>query len=135
LEPVEFVELNFDFHPKAVQRWLQDLDFRIQKILTVSHFRLGLFKRFIPTGILVALDSFFQWTGKFWQLTPSVFVRAGLDGERGVSVPEDIINWFKCPKCENSLLEFQKDYIHCASCNSNWAVRDGIFDFREPLSQ
>ena len=27
LEPVEFVELNFDFHPKAVQNWLKEVGF------------------------------------------------------------------------------------------------------------
>ncbi len=109
LEPVEFVELNFDFHPKAVRRWLQDLDFHIEKTLTVSHFRLGLLKRLIPTGILVALDSLAQWSGSLWQLTPSVFVKAGLSGESSGSVPDSIINWFKCPECEKSPLELQRN--------------------------
>src|SRR3989304_2491767 len=27
LEPVEFVKLNFNFHPKAIRNWLQDLGF------------------------------------------------------------------------------------------------------------
>ncbi len=62
-EPVEFAELNFDFHPKTVQKWLREIGFHIERMLTVSHFRMGLLKRWVPTGILVALDSLAQWTG------------------------------------------------------------------------
>src|SRR3990170_3268584 len=53
LEPVEFVELNFDFHPKAVRNWLRELGFETERTLTLSHFRVGLLKRIVPTGILV----------------------------------------------------------------------------------
>src|SRR5574341_129795 len=76
LEPVEFAELNFDFHPKAVRNWLMDLGFTIERTLPVSHFRIGLLKRIIPTSMLVFFDSIFQWTGAWFQFTPSVFVRA-----------------------------------------------------------
>src|SRR5687768_17514605 len=76
LEPVEFVKLNFDFHPKAVRNWLEELGFVIEKTLALSHFRVGFLKRIVPTNILVFLDSLLQWTGAFWQFTPSMFVRA-----------------------------------------------------------
>ena len=135
-EPVEFVELNFDFHPKAVRNWLQELGFHIERTLTVSHFRLGLLKRLIPTGILVALDSLAQWTGSLWQLTPSVFVRAGLGGERSGVIPfGEVLQWFKCPGCGNAPLENHDDYLQCSSCGSRWAFRDGIYDFREPSNK
>ncbi len=78
LEPVEFVKLNFDFHPKAIRNWLGELGFSIEKTLTVSHFRLGLLKRIFPAKLLAALDGFFQPTGAFWQFTPSIFVKARL---------------------------------------------------------
>ena len=45
LQPVEFVKLNFDFHPKAIRYWLDQQDFTIQKTLTLSHFRIGWLKR------------------------------------------------------------------------------------------
>src|SRR5919106_228602 len=76
LEPVEFVKLNFDFHPKAIRSWLENLGFDIEKTLTLSHFRVGFLKRVIPTSLLVFLDSLAQWTGALWQLSPSVFIRA-----------------------------------------------------------
>ena len=69
LEPVEFVKLNFDFHPKAVRNWLNNLGFNIEKTLTVSHFRLGLLKRIIPAKLLAALDGLFQPSGALFQVT------------------------------------------------------------------
>jgi ubiquinone/menaquinone biosynthesis C-methylase UbiE len=134
-EPVEFVELNFDFHPKAVRAWLQEIGFHVDKTLTVSHFRLGLLKRLVPTGILVTLDALAQWTGSLWQLTPSVFMRASLDGERSGFVPGDVIQWFKCPECGSSPLEDHQGHLRCSSCGCQWAVREDIYDFKEPLNQ
>jgi len=133
-EPVEFVALNFDFHPKAVQGWLKELGFHIEKTLTVSHFRMGLLKRLVPTGILVALDSLAQWTGSLWQLTPSVFVKAGLGGDRSGTIPGDLIQWFKCPSCGHYPLESSQEHLSCLSCGSQWAVKDRIYDFREPVN-
>ena len=134
-EPVEFVELNFDFHPKTIRIWLRDIGFRIEKTLTVSHFRLGLFKKIIPTGILVALDSLAQWTGSLWQLTPSVFVKASLGGERDGTVPGNIVQWFRCPACEASPLTAESEHLHCNACAADWAIRDGIYDFKEPVTK
>ena len=87
LEPVEFATLNFDFHPAAVRGWLRQLGFEIQKTLTVSHFRAGVLKRVVPVGVLVFLDSVLQWTGEFWQLTPSVFTRAQLKASASETPP------------------------------------------------
>ena len=75
LEPVEFVRLNYDFHPKTICNWLRESDFVLEKTLTLMHFRLELLKRIIPTAVLVFLDLLFQWTGTRWQLTPSVMMR------------------------------------------------------------
>ena len=128
LEPVEFVELNFDFHPKAVRQWLTGLGFRIERTLTLSHFRMGLLKRLIPTGILVFFDSLFQWTGAWWQWTPSVFVRAVRQGGTASAG-----GFFKCPQCGSSTLEEGPGGLTCPGCGSRWEVRDGIYDFREPM--
>lgn len=135
LEPVEFVELNFDFHPKAVQNWLKKLGFSIERILTLSHFRVGFLKRFVPTGILVFFDSILQWTGAFLQVTPSVFVKAQLEtGEqRTVEIPANVISFFKCPDCGTSPLVDKTNYLECSSCKKKWEIKDGIYDFREPV--
>jgi ubiquinone/menaquinone biosynthesis C-methylase UbiE len=135
LEPVEFAKLNFDFHPKAVKNWLQDLGFKIEKTLTLSHFRIGLLKRIIPTGILVFLDSISQWTGTFWQLSPSVFVRAKTQSGMKQEIPNHILLFFKCPDCGHTPLVEKENYLECSNCGKKWGVQDGIYDFREPIEK
>ena len=134
LEPVEFVELNFDFHPKAVQNWLKELGFSIERILTLSHFRVGFLKRIVPTGFLVLLDSIFQWTGAWWQMTPSVFVKAvGAKQASGSERRElSILEYFKCPNCGQSPLADKSDHLECPGCKKKWEIKGGIYDFREP---
>lgn len=139
LEPVEFVKLNFDFHPKAIRQWLEELGFRIEQTLTVSHFRLGLLKRVLPAGLLAALDGIFQPTGELVQLTPSVFIRAKVARGSIDVAPENIMRyphpsrWFQCPQCGAHPLDDQGVHLRCSTCGRKWAFRDGIYDFREPL--
>lgn len=80
LEPVEFVELNFNFHPGSVRTWLRRAGFAVERQLAVSHFRLPLVKSLIPSRALVAADSALQPTGRWIQLSPSVFVLAQAKG-------------------------------------------------------
>lgn len=137
LEPVEFVELNFDFHPKAIRQWLEELGFTTERTLTLSHFRVGVLKRLVPTGILVFLDSLFQWTGAWWQLTPSVFVKAvGANQAEGSPKRElSTLEFFKCPDCGTSPLADKSAYLECPGCRKRWEIKDGIYDFREPMNR
>jgi ubiquinone/menaquinone biosynthesis C-methylase UbiE len=134
LDPVEFVKLNFNFHPAGVRRWLADLGFSVERTLTVSHFRLELLKKTMPLNLLVGLDALLQWTGSFWQLTPSVFMRARLGKGSPARIPENPVDWFKCPVCSCSPLEAHPDYLACPDCDRKWPVREGIYDFREALT-
>jgi SAM-dependent methyltransferase len=127
LEPVEFTPLNFDFHPQAVRHWLAECGFERQRQLTVSHFRLGLFKRLLPLRLLVWMDSMAQRTGDWWQLTPSVFTLSRATGETPVAQPGA---FFQCPACGNSGLEEREAALHCPACSRTWPVVDGIYDFR-----
>lgn len=136
LEPVEFVKLNFDFHPKAIRNWLEELGFSIEKTLTVSHFRLGMLKRIVPAKLLAALDGLFQPTGAFLQLTPSVFVKAKVektDAGKMNENPVNVIELFKCPDCGSEKLEEKKDHLYCPNCQAKWAAHEGIYDFREKV--
>ena len=134
LEPVEFVKLNFDFHPKAIRAWLSELGFTIEKTLTVSHFRLGFLKRLVPAKLLAALDGFFQPTGALWQVTPSVFVRAKVEGNsQKIELPMNVIGLFKCPICGSGDLKDKQSHLLCPKCGARWSVNDGIYDFREKM--
>lgn len=134
LEPVEFVKLNFDFHPRAIRTWLGELGFTIEKTLTVSHFRLGFLKRLVPAKLLAALDGFFQPTGALWQVTPSVFVRAKMKGDpQKIELPLSVTGLFKCPICGSGDLKEKQGHLLCPKCSARWPVNDGIYDFREKM--
>ncbi|MCC6260313.1 MAG: methyltransferase domain-containing protein [Anaerolineales bacterium] len=132
LEPVEFVKLNFDFHPQAIQNWLSDLGFRIDRILTVSHFRLGVLKRLFPAKWLAALDGILQPSGRFFQLSPSVFVQAVMQSANSATPPPGaMLELFKCPDCGSENLIDQKEYLACSACKAEWPIQDGIYNFKE----
>jgi len=105
--------------------------FAVERTLTVSHFRLGLLKRLIPLKLLVWMDSLAQFSGNFWQLTPSVFVLA-----RAVSPTASVEQsppaegaFFQCPACGSALADTPPE-LTCASCGRVYPVKDGIYDFR-----
>ena len=125
-EAVEYLPLNFDFHPAAIRDWMRAAGFSIERTLTVSHLRLGFLKRALPTKLLVAIDSVLQLTGGLFQLTPSVFLRASASSE-GTRATEGA--FFACPACA-APLEDTPPLIHCANCGEEFPVIDGIYDFR-----
>lgn len=127
-QPVEFAPLNFDFHPKAMRRWLGEARFAIERQLTVSHFRMRWAKRLLPLGLLVSLDGLFQYTGALFQYTPSVFVRTRAAGE---SPRAKEGTFFKCPECGTALPGEQDGQLKCSNCKRQWAKKNGIYNFKE----
>ena len=129
-EQVEFVALNFDFHPKAVRQWLDEIGFDLQRQLTVSHFRIGIIKRLFPASFLAWLDSLAQLTGDWWQLAPSVFTLNHARGESPVAADGA---FFQCPQCQHAPLDESPEMLSCPKCGAKYAIRNGIYDFREPI--
>jgi len=126
LEPIEFAALNFDFHPRKVKTWLETNGFELQRQLTVSHYRMGLFKKLIPLKILVWMDSLAQLSGDAWQLSPSVFSRSLAVGTSALAQPG---TFFKCPQCDSALQDTPPVLI-CPGCRQEFSVENGIYDFR-----
>ncbi len=127
LQPVEFVPLNYDFHPAWVRRHLKECGLRIAQIRTVSHFRVGFLKRTVPTGWLISLDRLLQPTGALWQLSPSVFVRAAAPEDRPAAPPGGL---FRCIACGSLLLADEGDRLLCTDCDTAFPFQDGLYDFR-----
>jgi len=126
-EPIEFAPLNYDFHPATVRAWLRSSGFAIQRQLSVSHLRMGFLKRALPLRWLVAWDSLFQWTGEFWQYTPSIFICSRAMGTLpGLATPG---SFFRCPACGQELPD-TPPLITCESCGQKYPVEGGIYDFR-----
>jgi ubiquinone/menaquinone biosynthesis C-methylase UbiE/uncharacterized protein YbaR (Trm112 family) len=128
--PYEFVELNFDFHPRWMEAQLRQTGFTLQARRSVSHFRLGLLKRLVPTEYLVKLDRLAQPTGRWWQLTPSVFVKNRATLARPTAKEG---SFFRCPVCYSADLAELPHMLTCEACQRVWPIRDGLYDFREPL--
>ncbi len=130
LEPVEFVKLNFDFHPRWIRQQLRLARFAPGRTLTVSHFRFAPLKQIVPTPWLTAVDSAVQWTGNWWQLTPSVFVRSAHPAQGPTAVAPA---FFACPACLTPLPTEPVNGRFCCpnpACNSKWAVENGLYDFK-----
>ena len=127
-EPVEFVELNFDFHPKYIREQLAVAQFNAGQTIPVSHFRLGVLKRTIPTSLLVTMDRVAQYSGPLWQFTPSVFVKSATP-PIGSLAPAD--EFFACPECKQPLQE-DGNRLPC-SCGRVWAIEDGVYNFKQPI--
>ncbi|MGC9349463.1 MAG: class I SAM-dependent methyltransferase [Anaerolineae bacterium] len=127
-EPVEFVDLNFDFHPKWVWEELKGVGLTREEVRTVSHYRVEFLKRLIPTPLLVKLDALAQPTGNLWQLSPSVFVRASADAGRPSPAAG---TFFRCPACGASLGGPPQEEFEC-TCGRTWRRNGAIYDFRYP---
>jgi len=128
--PVEFVEMNFDFHPAWMQEQLAEAGFHVKHQRTVSHFRLPLLKRLVPPRALARLDGLFQPTGARWQLTPSVFLHCTL-GDSAAAAPAGAL--FGCPACGSAGLLTSLEALACPDCGRRWPIEDGIYNFKESV--
>jgi SAM-dependent methyltransferase len=130
--PVEFVDLNFDFHPRWIRAELAKADFLPGRTLSVSHYRLPLLKKIVPLEILVKMDSMAQRTGDRWQLTPQVFVKSQAPTGRPAAAENA---FFACPDCQTPLEAPQEGLLSCPNlaCGHCWRLQDGLYDFKEPL--
>jgi SAM-dependent methyltransferase len=138
-EPVEFVKLNYDFHPAWMWEQLESARLVVRKQYAVSHFRLASLKRVVSPERLARLDRAFFAAGGRYPLAPSVFVQLvapGADEPPLTTVDiEDVTGLFACPSCasEQTFAYVRADLIACQACGTRHAKRDGIWDFKEAV--
>lgn len=137
-EPVEFVELNYDFHPVWMAKRLDEAQLRIARQFAVSHFRLPAVKERIPAAQLIRLEQpFFALGGRF-PLAPSVFIQAtapdnGLPQAQSTQAA-DVPSLLRCPHCSTSRLQWDGvDQVVCQSCGRRYARRHNIWDMKDAL--
>ncbi|GAB4437615.1 MAG: hypothetical protein Kow0031_19450 [Anaerolineae bacterium] len=135
-EPIEFVDLNFNFQPAWMREQFAAAGLPVQNTRTLSHYRIDTFKRLFSTPVLAAMDGLAQNTGNLWQLTPSLFLQARAEKPASNSAGP----LFCCPACHHAALvvtgqtgERSLD-LTCRRCATVWGARDGIFDFKTPLA-
>jgi len=131
-EPIEFAEMNFDFHPDWMRLQLEKAAFSVQRTRTVSYFRQALLKRVVPTGLLLALERAAQRTSGLAKLSPSLFHLSHAPGARSDAGKD---GFFACPDCAQPLGAAVDDVLEClnAECGHKWAIRDGVYDFKEAV--
>jgi SAM-dependent methyltransferase len=126
LTPVEFVELNFNFHPQYIQEQLHAAHFDTERQIPVSFLRLGLLKRLLPARALVQIDRLLQRTDAL--ITPSVFTQNRTTGDSAnqVDIADHAI--FACPLTSDELVREGDLLINAEGLR--WQIRDGIYDFK-----
>jgi SAM-dependent methyltransferase len=129
-QPVEFVRLNFDFHPSYMESRLREAGFELEERLAVSAFRLPCLKRLVPTTLLVTLDGLLQRPTAGLKLAPSLFLRSRI--KKGAPVTPGAA-LFRCPACGASLPVPSTAAFNCTGCGRRWPIQDGIYNFREPI--
>lgn len=151
-EPVEFVKLNYDFHPAWMSQQFANAHLTVQKQLAVSHFRTPLLKRNVSAATLAKVDSWLFGPGGSYPLAPSVFVQLAAakgsdaqtfkgqltkDAETNGSTNKniDVTDLFSCPACggDRTFVQEHETQLACQQCSKQYAKRDGIWDFKEPL--
>jgi len=135
-EPVEFVELNFDFHPNWMDEQFERTSLQNKRQFGVSHFRLPALKKLVGTGILSKLDSALFSIGGKIPIAPSVFVQleAPMLAKQDANIDTgDLSALFSCPTCQIATLSHSsKNKLVCSSCNSIYSQTNGIWDFKVP---
>ncbi len=130
--PIEFVELNFDFHPTWMKTQLQHTGFAIRSIRAVSTFRLGALKRLFGAKRLATIDGALQRPLAPLAFSPSMFVLNSVPssmGEGGRVAPGEGL--FACPTCRQPLpAQPVDDALRCAN-GHRWSTRDGVYDFKQ----
>lgn len=126
--PLEFVEMNFNFHPDYLARALHDAQMTTTRRLSASYLRVGTLKRVLPTRLLVALDEIVQASG--WLVGPSVFTLNQAQGQTPDQVQQlqgEAI--FACPHTGQPLQRRGDSLV--SSEGRAWPIRDGIYVFKQ----
>jgi len=137
--PVEFVELNFNFHPQWMQAQFTQSKLECKQQLAVSHLRLPLLKKLFSANALAKFDSHFFMLGGHNPWSPSIFVQAE-NPDGGVSpefdqIPISPASLFRCPHClVEAFVEIEVNKIQCTQCQQSYVRQAKIWDFKNPLS-
>jgi SAM-dependent methyltransferase len=138
LAPLEFVALNFDFHPAWMDQQFASAGLQRKQQFGVSHFRLPMLKERVDAQRLAKVDSYLFRPGSYYPVAPSVFVQATPITDRLplAIAPENqaIAALFSCPLCRAEAFQrVTEEQLLCRQCNAAFAKKAGIWDFKEPI--
>lgn len=133
--PSQIGETILNFHPSCITGFLKERGFRIKKMLSVSNYRLDLFKKIFGIKFLLFLEKVYQNLFSFILLGPSIFIKSVLEklesghvpGQKGEIRPEKIL---LCPQCRKGDILLEGEKLVCTSCRAHANTRDGIINFK-----
>lgn len=131
---IEFVPLNFNNHPAAIEKILKKHSFAIESALSVSNLRIGSLKSNPANlGWMLKLESILQRLAAPLKLSPSIFLRCK---STEVKTKSPFSEFFTCPNCRSHALSHRLDKEVCQSCGYEYPIIDGIYNFRvDPKEQ
>jgi len=129
LEPYEFADMHFDYHPRWLNARLAESGFEPERRLAVSTLRCGPIKRILPASFLVKIDAVLQRPTAGLGVSPSIFVRSQLArGVEGALAAEDDV--LCCPDCGCAPLNRSGESVHCSDCGHEWPIVNGVYVFK-----
>jgi ubiquinone/menaquinone biosynthesis C-methylase UbiE len=133
-QPVEFVEMNYNFHPSYIVNELRAAGFEHLQSVPVSFLRSGLLKRTLKKDWLLNIDGVMQRSGLL--VAPSIFTKSRASASNpdnnadNMQLSGEAI--FACPQTHSTL---QRDEDTLVSADGRrYAVREGIYDFKQALA-
>jgi SAM-dependent methyltransferase len=126
--PHEFVDLNWDFHPRHVEAALTAAGLTVRARRTASLFRVPALKTRLSPAVLSSADAVLG--GLLGRLAPgpSQYLRAAkLSG--GTDGPPA----WRCPRCRHEPLFQTGEFVPCGRCGTCWPIQDGVHIFRTDL--
>ncbi len=133
-KPIEFVELNFDFHPDWMKRQLRQAGFLVRHTRSVSLFRVDALKRLLGAKRLASIDGALQQPLALLALSPSMFTLCTPSSAAAASEITTGSEVFACPTCRAPLpVQPVNDELRCVN-DHRWSTREGIYDFKTPLN-
>lgn len=134
LVPSQVGETILNFHPKYIISALKKRKFTIEKLISVSNFRLNILKRFPGTKTLIFFEKLYQMFTPFILLGPSVFLKSIFGKQRhkktGNKLEVTLKDIVLCPSCRKQVLFYEKSAFRCRNCGRTFKQKNGIYDFR-----
>jgi SAM-dependent methyltransferase len=137
-QPVEFVKLNYDFHPLWMEAQVRAAGLQVHKRYGVSHFRLAQLKARIRPEQLAQWDALLFEIGGTFPVSPSVFLHTGAPGAASrqplSSAPDEVHRLLRCSQCGREGLErVDVERVRCSQCGEHYRRQDGVWDLKEPV--
>ncbi len=127
LDPLEFAQLNFDFHPHYIEKSLRAVNLIPQEERAVSIFRISTLKRLVSANLLASLDGILQSPISKLQLSPSIFLRTS-----SIKLGAPMLNGslWRCVVCGSTDIAETGEALKCRTCGHVYPIVDGIIDFK-----